>query len=174
MNTYDQRLRERDARCYRSTRLWTPEPNKVGMPAEKRWHEWNGLPMDLRDHKYGDGGIDVVLTIRTPTLGPREFVSDVKGTERRDPFLCECPTKIENGKIYVLSLVMVDLRRANLMGWHWGYTLKQSPLMDRFGNGPCYALRWSVMRSMNELQGMIISARHSTPADSWWKANRRR
>src|SRR5262245_35994876 len=172
---YERHLRERERQNYPSTRRFTPEPNVIGMPAERIWHSWCGLKQDLRNKVGGDGGIDVVLTLNI--LGrPIEVLSDVKGSSfhgsPRKRYLVEAPENLDTEKLYVLAEVWADIRRAHLCGWHWGWRLGQQAPSNELGHGPRHLLPQTELHSMKRLREMFVSARHSTVAE--WNAKQRR
>ncbi len=171
MSDYEKHRRKRDAQRYRSTRLWAPNPNEIGMLGERAWAQWCGIEQDLRDRPEGDRGIELMIKIRTRSLGPREFASDVKTTKYSNEHLIENPKKIENGKIYVLARAHMGEKTARLLGWCWGYVLKQGTLNARFDqeNEPRYIRHHSILEDMADLRAIFISARHATIDDSWWK-----
>jgi len=169
-SNYKKLMQRREAQRFDSTRLYTPEPNKTGMPAEREWHHWCGLKQDLRYKAGGDGGIDVVLNLNLHGR-PTEVFSDVKATQfhgrLHKMYLCVDPKDLDTEAIYVLAEAWAIDDRAKLMGWHWGWRVQQQTPSNELGSGPRHLLPQTELNHMDELRQILIGARHSTEAE--WK-----
>jgi len=143
--------RESEKRCdlhkgHESQRVLSPDYNYVGMLGEWEFGKLVGLFPDFSEKPGGDNGADFTIKL--------SFTVDVK-TARRAYNLIH-----EQGKpfadIYVLAEYKDDDDSIMLIGWEWGYCLRNAPTKD-FGYGVInHYISREKLRDINELMERMI------------------
>jgi len=152
MTSYDERLAEREALNYASTRRWNPRPNVVGMIGERELARFYGVPQDLNDHPAGDGGADLIVPLRDRNDIVRPFKHDVKSSAKAGPWLLVNVTKVWPQTIYVLAHVDIESDSAKLIGWEWSAVVRKAPTRDWGNNGVIvHYIHRDHLRGMQEL-----------------------
>lgn len=155
LQTYEEHLRTREARVYKSTRLWTPRPNVIGMSGEAALAEYFGYPNEMVDKPGGDNGIDRQLLLRTPR-GEEWIDVDVKASSYGDILRVDASKKIKPEAIYVLGHYRRATGLTELVGWEWGSAIVEAPTTDWCNNGTIvHYVRADELRDLVEILDMF-------------------
>lgn len=132
----------------KSQRKLSENYEMIGLRGEQALAEFLGVPMDLRDKPYGDGGLDYPVE-----TGGRVVRLDVKAFRQPKHLL------VERGKvkadIYVLAGYIEQADHASLLKWATAAEVLAAPVSDRFAGVPDHYIKREKLRDLEELEVLL-------------------